>query len=70
MREKILKAAKVYLEGRILYHEMNVELILENPVAVPEHPDIMQTLEEELAKLAEYEDKLFMLRKFGIEEDG
>ena len=49
---------------------MNVELILENPVAVPEHPDIMETLEEELAKLAEYEDKLFMLRKFGIEEDG
>ena len=43
---------------------MNIELILGNPVSVAEHPDIMETLEGELGKMAEYHDKIEMMQKY------
>ena len=44
---------------------MNVETTyLENTVGVAEHPDIMDTIEKELAIIAEYDDKLNVLEKY------
>ena len=43
---------------------MNIELILSNPVSVAEHSDIMETLEGELGKMAEYHDKIEMMQKY------
>ena len=37
---------------------------LEKGVGVPEHPDIMDTIEKELAIIAEYDDKLEVLKKY------
>jgi len=31
---------------------------------VAEHPDVMETIEKELAMMADYEDKLEMLNKY------
>ena len=39
-------------------------MLLENNVGVSEHPDLMDTIEKELAIIAEYDDKLSMLRKY------
>ena len=41
-----------------------MELLLDKPVGVAEHPDIMETIELELGKMAEYDDKLSMLKQF------
>ena len=38
--------------------------MLDKPVGVAEHPDIMETIEQELGKMAEYDDKLAMLSYF------
>jgi hypothetical protein len=38
--------------------------LLENPVGVAEHPDIMETIEKELGMIAEYHDKLEMLETY------
>lgn len=43
---------------------MNVEVMLNNPIAIPEHTDIMDAIEKELAIMAEYSDKLEMLKKY------
>ena len=43
---------------------MNVEVLLENGVGVAEHPDVMETIEKELAIIAEYDDKLSVLKKY------
>ena len=43
---------------------MNVENLLQNTVGVAEHPDIMETIEKELAVIAEYDDKLSVLNKY------
>jgi len=64
VRDKIVEVAKAHFEASIHKHRINAELILENPVAVAEHPDMMETLETELSKMAEYHDRLEMLETY------
>lgn len=67
MREKILSAAESYFLGKIDFHRINVEVYLDNPVGIGEHSDIMAAVEGEIAKIAEYEEKLGVLRR--LDED-
>ena len=64
MKQRIMAAQRVHLEAHIKKHILNVELLLENPVGVAEHPDIMETIEKELGMIAEYHDKLEMLETY------
>ena len=63
LREDIVKALKQKLEGEISAHKVNVEIMLENTVGVGEHPNIIETVEQELDIIAGYEDKLSALKK-------
>ena len=58
---------KEYLLGKCKYHETNVKIYFLNPVGIGEHPDILGAIEGELGKLAEYKEKLDILRQ--IERD-
>ena len=58
---------KEYLSGKCRYHETNIKIYFQNPVGIGEHPDILGAIEEELGKLAEYKEKLDILRT--IERD-
>jgi TusA-related sulfurtransferase len=42
---------------------MNVEVMLNNPIAIHDHTDWMTAMENEIAQIAEYEDKLEVLEK-------
>ena len=64
MRYVLIRACKINFEGEIEKHRMNVENLLQNRVGVAEHPDIMETIEKELAVIAEYDDKLSVLNKY------
>ena len=64
MRYELIRACKINFEGEIEKHRMNVENLLQNTVGVAEHPDIMETIEKELAVIAEYNDKLSVLNKY------
>ena len=64
MKKEIVKSMIQHAEGQIAKHKMNVENLLNNSVGVAEHPDIMDTIEKELAFIAEYDDKLAMLDKY------
>ena len=66
MRDKLLKSTESYLQGHIDRHVANLENLLENHVALAEHPDIVETIEKELDVLANYEDKLNVLIKYFI----
>ena len=54
---------KDYLLGKCKYHETNVKIYFQNPVGIGEHPDILGAIEMELEKLAEYKEKLDVLRQ-------
>ncbi len=64
LRDDLIKASKLQFEAQIEKHRMNIEILLDNGVGVAEHPDIMDTIEKELAIIAEYDDKLSVLKKY------
>ena len=64
MRKKILDASRLHFKAHIEKHRINVENLLNKGVGVAEHPDIMDTVEKELEIMAEYEDKLEIIKKY------
>ena len=58
MREQILTNLKMYFESKVNMHRTNIQVMLENPRAIPEHTDFNEAIELELAKMAEWMDKL------------
>jgi hypothetical protein len=67
MKERLINAQQSHLMGHINKHLANIEVLLSNPVGIGEHQDIGTAIEEELAEVADYHDKLEMLNKFFIE---
>lgn len=64
MREVIMDTLANYFQGKIDLHKANIEIYLENATGVGEHSNLMETIELEIEKLAEYQDKLFALGEF------
>ena len=64
MREDLIKASRLHFQAHIEKHRINIENMMENSVGVGGHSDIMDTIEKELAIMAEYSDKLEMLNKY------
>ena len=65
-RDDLIEASIKYFEAQIAKHKINIDILMENGVGVAEHPDIMETIEKELAIIAEYEDKLAVLKKYFV----
>ena len=68
MRDKLVESVKSYLQGNIDKDCANLENLLENHVALAEHPDIIDTIEKELDVVADYEDKLNVLNKYFMKD--
>lgn len=66
MRDEILRASAIHFQSHIQKHRVNIEVMLKNPTALPDHTDIMDAIEKELAYIAEYQDKLEALKLFPI----
>ena len=64
LRENIIKALIDKFEGEISAHKINVEVMLENTVGVGDHPNIIETIEQELEIISKYDDKLKVLIKY------
>ena len=64
MRSELIKASELHFKAHIEKHRVNIEILLEKAVGVAEHPDIMDTIEKELEIIAEYHDKLEVLKHY------
>ena len=69
MEKDIIKALIKHAEGHIEKHILNVKVLLTKQVGVAEHPDVMQTIENELSIIGKYDEQVEMLRKYFIESD-
>ena len=69
MRAKMIEALQEHAKGHIAKHKANVEVLLEKPAGVAEHPDTLETIEKELKIIADYDDELQMLDKYFIAKD-
>lgn len=56
-------AFKKYLKGKLAYHRMNFDLLMENPRPIPEHTDFMAALETELSQVAHYHELIEVLEE-------
>ena len=56
--DQIIHAAKKQAEGELEVHKANIQVYIDNPVGIGEHPDLVAAVDFEMAKLAEAEDKL------------
>ena len=63
MKENIISALKASFEASIQKHKLNIDIMLNKPMAIHEHTDFMGAVELELAQIAEYEDKLEVVTK-------
>ena len=63
-RADLIEASMSYMQAQAGKHKMNVDILLDNGVGLAEHPDIMETIESELEKMAEYHDKYEMLQNY------
>lgn len=66
MSELLVNALIAKYEGQIAEHSANIAVFLENGVGVAEHPSTVETLDAEVAKLAEAEDKLQSIKQFAL----
>ena len=63
MKKELLSVLETNFSANILKHKMNVEIMLNNPMAIHDHTDWMAAVEKEIAQIAEYEDKLEVVLK-------
>ena len=64
MRDQMRQALRDHATAQIAKHKMNVEIYLTKSVGVGEHSDIMETIEKEIGKIAEYHDQLEVLDNY------
>tara|TARA_B100001250_G_scaffold402879_1_gene416595 strand:- start:952 stop:1194 length:243 start_codon:yes stop_codon:yes gene_type:complete len=64
MREQVLRALLAHAQGEIERHKVNVNIFLEHPVGVAEHPDALQTIQNEIDAIAKYHDQIEVINKY------
>ena len=64
MRQQLINASKQHFLAHIEKHRINIEVMLNNPTAIPEHSDIMEAIEKEAGLIAEYMDKLEVMERY------
>ena len=69
MLERITDTIKDHLIAHVEKHMLNVELMINNPMTIPEHVDLVEAVESELGKMSDYLDKLAALRMVLGESD-
>ena len=69
LRDQILKSQIAYYNGLIAKHQQNVEIYLNQPVGIGEHPDVMEAIEQELNMIAKYEDQVSVIKKHFLIKD-
>ena len=66
-RDDFINASRLHFKAGIEKHRVNVENLMRNSMGIGEHGDLMDEIEKELGKMADYSDKLEMLDYFEVE---
>ena len=63
MDNELYKALKTMYRAVIREQEYNVKVWLKTPTLIPEHMNIINEIDEAVAKIADYEERLMTLEK-------
>ncbi len=64
LRDQMINALIAHARGDIEKYRANIEVYLNNPAGIGEHPDVMEAVEQELDKIARYHDQIEVLNKY------
>ena len=64
MKEDLLRALIAHAHGEMTYHKANINVYLNNPVGIGEHPDVMGAIATELDQLAKYHDQVEVIERY------
>ena len=70
LRPQLLDALIANAEGNIQKARLNVEVYLENPTGIGEHPDVLAAMQEQLDIIAHEEERIQILHKYFINPTG
>ena len=70
MRDRALSALKVKYEADIIMADYNITNYLDNPVAIGEHPQLLDELDKFVDAKANAEDKLHIINRLLDPERG
>ena len=68
MKTRIVKAMILKYEGVIAEAKMNLDICMEHPAGIGEHPEVMQSIETQLRKIAEAEHHIEVLQKHFVDQ--
>ena len=54
----LLEALVLKLEGEVAVHKANIQVYMQSATGIGEHPQLIEAIEAEIAKLAESQEKL------------
>jgi hypothetical protein len=63
MKHEIKKTLIQHYESQIRLHALNVEVMMNNPMAIQEHQDLVSAIDIELGRAADAQHKLEILKK-------
>ena len=64
LRDNILNNQIVYYNGLIAKHSQNVEIYLNQPVGIGEHPDVMGAIDQEINSIAQNHEKIDIINHY------
>ena len=64
MRDQLLNALLAHARGEIAMHKANVEVYLTNHTGIGEHPDITAAMQEEIDKIARWNDQIDVINTY------
>jgi len=64
MKAQITSTMKSYYESKIIQHKLNIDVMMNNPIAIPEHENFVSAIDKELSELADAHDKLQALKEY------
>ena len=64
MKNELIKALLSHAHGEISYHKANINVYLNNPAGIGEHPDVMGAITDEIDKIAKYHDQIEVIERY------
>ena len=69
LRFKILEALRADASGNIAKAKANIEVYLENPVGIGEHPDVLGAIQEQLDIIAHEDERIEVIQNHFSEHE-
>ena len=69
MKHEMVSALMHDADASIALAKMNINVLLNNPVGVGDHPNITETIQEQLDIISKHKDRLNVLTEYFYEEE-